>query len=1229
MKKLTLIIGFLSILLISSGAQSIKKTIDDVPKHIKERKAFKRAEWYNKQRAFPYDTIPITKYRNILNQEIKKLRSNNLKDNSDLSWSCLGPAGVNFDILEWGVVSGRVRAIAVHPTNPLIAYIGAANGGLWKTIDGGGNWQDIGHNLSSLSFGAIAIDPNDPETVYAGSGEFSLLGNFYLYPGNGLYKTTDGGQNWNLIFDDFGSPTNFSDLIISPYNSNIIIASLGGGFVYTGMQESSEGIWISMDGGNSWDKCLDEFDVSDLAFHPSDPDIVYAAIGGYMSPVLGFYISNDLGETWTQSNTGLMLPILGGRMQFDISQSEPNIIYNVIYEFTYNPEAGPTRAYKSVNGGESWEQISGMTNLGGNYGGGWRDQGWYDLCIAVDPEDPNHVLVGNIELHRTIDGSTFTPVRPYGTTGFGSLAHTDYHKLVFAPSNPDLLYIGCDGGIYLSIDKGYSASHQNAGLATMQLYRVASHPTNPQILLGGMQDNSTAMTYDGGLTWDVVTCCDGMDCTFGLNPDTIYTSYQEGNFYRSINGGASFDYIFNANGAWITPLLKHPTDPNIIYIANKKILKSTNAGNTFQIISGSSNVAPSFINTIAQSQVDPNHMIFGTGMDHPFFDTAFIVKVSTDEGVSWTDVTQNIPGEKRWIARVLTDPADVNTMYVLRTGFSEANKLYKTDDLGTSWTNISGDLPDLPCTDVFIDPENTQHIYVANDIGVYHSANGGETWSYASEGIPYVPVIDFDYVKIGTTRYLRVGTHGRSIFETTLPNYCLPEGITFTTQEEIDNFQSNYPSCTEIEGDVIIGSEESDITNLVALNVLSNIQGELVIGVKPGTGGTVGGPNPYLTSLLGLNNLQSVGSNISIKSNDLIQDLAGLEELNLCGGIVWISDNELLQELTGLTNLEYANGIMVGANDSLTSISGLESLDSLSGYFEINFNNSLVSLSGMENLVFVEGFAIENNASLLSLAGLSNIARINDDLRIENNEVLPNLLGLESLQTIGGTLSIGNNYSGEGNPSLKDLTGLNNLDSIGQSLNISFNDSINSLDGIENLDFISGIINIRNNNALESIAGLVNVNATTISELNIYQNNSLSTCEIENFCEYLISPNANVTIFDNAPGCNSPEEVEEACFTDVDEIEVKEAFFISPNPFSDFISIRCMISDIACLPDRQGFLSFDIIDPTGTTVKSFAIQNSNLGNRELEIDLSNIPAGVYFCVLKSNIGIQTIKIIKL
>jgi hypothetical protein len=724
-------------------------------------------------------------------------------------------------------------------------------------------------------------------------------------------------------------------------------------------------------------------------------------------------------------------------MQFDIAQSNPNIIYSVVFHMNMNPTVGPTSAYKSIDGGQNWTHISPATPLGGNYGYGWIDQGWYDLCIAVDPVDPDHVLIGNIELHRTTNGSTFTPVRPYGNSAWGSLAHMDYHTLVFAPSNPNILYIGCDGGVYKSTDKGYTATPQNDGLETMQFYRITSHPFNPDFLIGGMQDNGTAMTTDGGLTWNFITGGDGMECLINPNPDTIYTSSQHGWFYRSINGGASFSIMYNANGGWVTPLIMHPSDNKVLYTANKRIWKSVNGGNSFQLISGSANLVSQNITSMAQSSVNPSNMILGTGMDHPHFDSVFVVKISIDEGATWSDVSQNIPGEERWNARVLCDPLDANTMFVLRTGFSPENKVWKTTDLGLTWTNISGDLPDLPCNDLFIDPENTSHLYVANDIGVYRSTDWGSTWTYASQGIPFVPAIDLDYSRIGNNRYLRVGTHGRSIYQTLLPNYCLPEGIIFTTQAQIDSFQVNYPGCATITGDVKIAG--GDISNLSGLNGITAMEGELRIG------GVAGNSNANLLSLIGLGNLNYTG---------------------------WLK--------------------------------------------------------------------VTNSTALASLNGLEGLAGIGNDMIIGSNGVLTNIEGISNVVSIGGNLNISNNTS-------------------------------------------------------------------------------LSTCEVQSICDYLAAPNGTIEIYNNAPGCNSSEEVEEACeTTDIKSFTNQDACLVIPNPVTEKLTLYC-----------SGLLgNIELIEIYNTFGAKVAAYQINQTNSEIALNVKVLPPGLYFLRMQAGNEVRTGKVIK-
>jgi len=352
-----------------------------------------------------------------------------------------------------------------------------------------------------------------------------------------------------------------------------------------------------------------------------------------------------------------------------------------------------------------------------------------------------------------------------------------------------------------------------------------------------------------------------------------------------------------------------------------------------------------------------------------------------------------------------------------------------------------------------------------------------------------------------------------------LSQSCLPEGITFTTQSQIDKFQLFYPNCTEIEGDVII--EGQNIINLNGLNVLTFIGGNLRIGRA-----TSYYSNPNLTSLSGLDNVTSIGGYLLIQGNFSLTSLTGLENINYVTG-----------------------GLLIRNNHSLTDLSGLDNLDSIGGSLTMYYNNAMVSLSGLDNVT--------------SIGGGISIGEYHYFGGVIGNRSLTSLSGLENLTTIGGSLGI---YC---NVNLTSLTALNNLASIGGGLEIGGNDSLPNLTGLDNLTSIQGSISIGftiwnppdpyqgvGNPSLTSLTGIDNIEAATIQTLHIYSNPLLSTCEVSSICEYLASPGGTIDIHDNATGCNSRQEVRNACATiAINEIGFEDEFSMFPVPVESTLTI--------------------------------------------------------------------------
>ncbi len=351
---------------------------------------------------------------------------------------------------------------------------------------------------------------------------------------------------------------------------------------------------------------------------------------------------------------------------------------------------------------------------------------------------------------------------------------------------------------------------------------------------------------------------------------------------------------------------------------------------------------------------------------------------------------------------------------------------------------------------------------------------------------------------------------------------CLSDGITFSTQQQIDNFQTNYPNCTEIEGYMIIYG--NGITNLSGLSVVTSIGGFLRIGFREYG-------NPNLTSLSGLEGLTSIGGDLLIYGNLALTSLTGLDNLSIINGDLYFGTSGML-------------GVSVG-NPLLANLTGLANLASIGG--DLSIRNTLV---------------------LTSLTGLEGLTSIGGNIYIGGNDALTGLTGLEGLTSIGGGLIIGG-LSG-GNPTLTSLEGLENVVSIGGSIYIWSTLSLTSLTGLDNVTSIGG-------------------------DLSIKYNDFLSTCEVQSICNYLVNPNGNINIHDNAPGCNSQEEVEEACLnTMVEELNAIENHSIYPNPVTNEATFS-----------SNKITSFELYDLMGVLI---------IRGKNKKVDMSNMNPGIYFVI---------------
>jgi len=700
-------------------------------------------DWMAMQRLYPYDRINTAAFHSATQQAESLMRSSKGLTNP---WSFAGPDNIG----------GRITDIESPAGSPSTIYIGASTGGVMKTTDLGATWTNLFTGVPCVSVGDIAIDPNNDQVIYCGTGEANSSSFSFL--GNGMYKSTDAGTTWQHI--GLSNSAYIGRVLVDYSNSQRLFVAACGNLFTTNDQR---GVYRSEDGGLNWQRMLyltDSTSAIDLVQHPTNPQILYASMWERVRGLVyrrsfgntsGIWKSTDGGTTWNEMINGLPKGSNVGRIGIAIAKSNPDILYAF-----YDLDNTEVAVYKSLNGGQSWTR----TNDGALYGMN-SNFGWYFGQVRVDPLNPDRVFVMGVNLFRTDNGgSSWTDL------SFNDI-HVDHHAMIFDEANNSIIE-GNDGGLYRSQNNGNNWT-KFYNLPLTQFYAIDVDNLLPQRIYGGTQDNNTIRTLTGGTSdWSAILGGDGMYTLVDYtNSNTIYAEYQWGNLYRSDDGGSNMNYIAGPMSfdrvSWSAPLAMHPQNPSILYFGTYRVWKSTNKGNSWQAVSNdlTAGINQYFytITTIAISTLNPSIVVAGTGDGK--------VHVSTNDGQTWQNITAGLPN--RWITKVATDPFDSQTIYATISGFRWDEPLphvFKSVNLGSTWTDISGNLPEFPVNDIALDPNLPGKILVATDAGVYGTVDGGSGWFWIWDGLPAVPVYA---LKIhAPSRTIVAGTYGLSCYKASL-----------------------------------------------------------------------------------------------------------------------------------------------------------------------------------------------------------------------------------------------------------------------------------------------------------------------------------------------------------------------------------------------------------------------------------------------------------------------------
>ena len=706
----------------------------------------------------------------------------------DHPWKFFGP--------QW--MSGRVTDVAIPEGSTHTIYAAAASGGIWKSFDQGKTWKPIFDQAASTSIGDIAIAPSDTNIVWAATGEANIFRSSMA--GTGIYKSSDAGKTWAHM--GLNATSTIARVVIHPQNPDVVyVAASGNEWTHN----PQRGVFKTTDGGETWEKIFymnPKIGAIDLVMDPEDPETLYAAMWNRVrkrwsdpvpQPGDGIFKTTNGGTSWGKLTEGLPEDSLTGRIGLDVCQSEPNVVYAFVdnhhldtsaeatvdsYGRTQTRKVYGAQVYRSQDKGESWMKMSADTGLIDNLSSTY---GWVFGQIRADPKDANTIYVMGVPLLKSTDGG-----RSYQKL-YDEGLHGDHHALWIDPQNTDLLINGNDGGVNISHDQGESW-YNVKNLPIVQFYNVHYDMEKPFRVYGSVQDNGCfrgPVDHRPGIDslhqWERIPGGEGTYIVVDKDaPDTLFNSSFYGRLRRcvNVNGKWEVEKILTRaregepelRGQWLAPTIMSPHDEDVLYHGMQFVFKTPDRGETWEKISpdlsnydpdkqGQSFYAINYatISSISESPVTKGLIYAGTDDGN--------LHITRDGGDLWTKVIQGLPKGKH-VSRVVASAHNEGTVYLTLNGKREDDfkaYLYRSDDYGASWEDISSNIPFAPVNVIREDPRAKNILYAGTDLGVYISTNRGESWETLGAGMPSTYVHD---LKLHPREWVLVAaTHGRGMYK--------------------------------------------------------------------------------------------------------------------------------------------------------------------------------------------------------------------------------------------------------------------------------------------------------------------------------------------------------------------------------------------------------------------------------------------------------------------------------